>query len=139
MALATQDADPAPHEHSAARYSLVYAILLVLTATTYWTGRHVDMGGHLNLFVALAIAITKATLVVLFFMHLIDHKGTSAMVFSVSILFVMLLMGMVVTDNATRFPLSNPPESTPELKRNVPPPRAGDVNAGTQWRSGYAD
>ncbi len=133
MAIATQNADSAPHEHSAARYYLIYFVLLVLTATTYWTARHVHFGSW-NLAIALAIAVTKATLVVLFFMHLIDHKGTAAMVFAASVFFVLLLSGLVVTDNATRFPLSNPPEATPELKRNqLPPPPTG---ADDTWRSG---
>lgn len=137
MAIATHNADPAPHHHSAARYYIIYALLLVLTVTTYWTARHVHFGSW-NLAIAMAIAITKATLVVLFFMHLIDHKGTAAMVFSASVFFVLLLIGFVVLDNSTRFPLSNPPETTPEFKRNVLPP-TGNPGDGSAWRSGYAD
>jgi cytochrome c oxidase subunit 4 len=45
---------------------------------------------------------------VLFFMHLWDHGGASRIVFVTSLVFVALLIGLVVLDNATRFPLLNP-------------------------------
>ncbi len=48
--------------------------------------------GAANIFVAMAIAITKATLVVLFFMHLYDEGGVNRLVFVVSLLFVVVLI-----------------------------------------------
>src|ERR1035438_262706 len=48
-------------------YALILLALLVGTATTVWAS-YVDMG-IFNPIIALAIACTKATLVVLFFMH----------------------------------------------------------------------
>ena len=93
------------------RYVAVWLALLALTATTYLTSR-VDLGGHWNLVVALSIATVKAALVVLFFMHLWDSRGMNRMVFVVSIFFVLLLIGGVVGDMATRFPLARPPEAT---------------------------
>ncbi|HZN94181.1 MAG TPA: cytochrome C oxidase subunit IV family protein, partial [Myxococcales bacterium] len=67
---------------SAGRYVAVWVALLVLTATTYLTAR-VDLGGSWNLVVALVIAAVKASLVVLFFMHLWDSRGTNRLVFLV--------------------------------------------------------
>ena len=48
------------------------------------TGR-IDLGAA-NIFIALAIATTKATLVVLFFMHLWDEGGVNRLVFVVSVI-----------------------------------------------------
>ncbi len=52
-------------------YVLIFAILMVLTFTT-WQAALVDLNHYfpgLNVIVALVIATCKATLVVLFFMH----------------------------------------------------------------------
>jgi hypothetical protein len=103
-----------------------------------------------HLLVALAIACTKSALVVLFFMHLYDHGGASRIVFVTSVFFVVLLIGLVVVDNATRFKLLNPgrgptlemeppgpdiltPRFPPEPARRVDAPSAGEPgqNAGT--------
>lgn len=97
--------------HGQRRYWVVWIALLALTGTTYGMSR-VDLGGHWNLVVALTIAVAKASLVVLFFMHLWDAKGTNRLVFIVSIFFVLLLIGGVVGDMATRFPLARPPEAS---------------------------
>ena len=97
--------------HGQRRYWVVWIALLALTATTYGMAK-VDLGGHWNLVVALVIAAAKAALVVLFFMHLWDAKGTNRLVFIVSIFFVLLLIAGVVGDMATRFPLARPPEAS---------------------------
>jgi caa(3)-type oxidase subunit IV len=55
--------------------------------------------GQANIFIALAIAITKATLVVLFFMHLWDMGGVNRLVFVVSVLFAVVLIIGVFGDS----------------------------------------
>jgi cytochrome c oxidase subunit 4 len=55
------------HIASKTLYVVIFATLMVLTAATVLV-TYVDLG-RANLYVALAIAVTKATLVVLFFMH----------------------------------------------------------------------
>ena len=71
------------------------------------------LGAHLvaNVVLALAIACTKAAVVALFFMHLWDHRGPNRLVLVTSLVFVALLVGLTLLDNATRFPLANPPDS----------------------------
>jgi cytochrome c oxidase subunit IV len=49
-------------------YYRVFATLLVLTLLTWWTSR-LHLGSALNIIVALTIALSKALLVTLFFMH----------------------------------------------------------------------
>jgi cytochrome c oxidase subunit 4 len=59
--------------------------------------------------VALVIATVKASLVVLFFMHMWEHGGASRLVLATTLVFAGLLIGLVLLDNSTRFPLANPP------------------------------
>lgn len=97
------------------RYVLVWAALLVLTALTVGLGR-IHLAGGWSIVVAMVIAVVKSTLVVLFFMHLWDHGGANRLVLATTLVFVALLMGLVLLDNATRFPLANPPtEATLKL------------------------
>lgn len=76
--------------HGTRRYAIIWALLLVFTGLTVWTGR-MDLGAA-NIIVALVIATTKATLVVLFFMHLWDTGGVNRLVFVVSVLFLVVLI-----------------------------------------------
>ncbi len=91
--------------HSALPYVLVWIALCVFTGVTVITGKmHL---GAWALPLALAIATTKSVLVLLFFMHLWEQKGANRMVVAMSFVFVLLLMGLTLSDVATRFrPLS---------------------------------
>jgi cytochrome c oxidase subunit 4 len=95
------------HSH-VARYLIVWIALSVLTALTYGLSRF-HIPGAWGVAVALGIATAKGALVALFFMHLWDQRGANRLVFVTSLVFVILLVGLVLSDNATRFPLSNPP------------------------------
>jgi cytochrome c oxidase subunit 4 len=78
--------------------------------------------------VALSIATVKAGLVAVFFMHLWEEQGVARLVLVVSALFVALLIGLTLTDNATRFPFANPPYSESWMdapyQRAAPPMQA---------------
>ncbi len=91
----------------AARYWIVWIALLVGTIATFLLSR-VHLPSPFHLLVALFIACGKSALVVLFFMHLWDHGGANRLVFATSLVFVALLIGLVMLDNATRFELLNP-------------------------------
>lgn len=86
--------------HGAGRYFLIWAALLVFTITTVVTGR-MDLGGA-NLPLAMLIATIKATLVVLFFMHMWEAEGILRLVFGVSLVFVAVLLLGVFGDILTR-------------------------------------
>ena len=97
------------HKHpSVGRYVAVWAALLVFTAITVGVAR-LHLPGGWAAVVALVIAVVKSALVALFFMHLWDHGGANRLVLATSLVFVALLMGLVMVDNLTRFPLANPP------------------------------
>ena len=92
--------------HSALPYLLVWVALLILTFTTYVTGRmHL---GTWALPLALTIAVTKSLLVILFFMHLWEQRGANRIVIATSFVFVALIITLTVADVATRFPLATP-------------------------------
>ena len=97
-----QDGGESAHHHGAGRYFLIWAALLVFTLTTVITGR-MDLGSA-NLPLAMIIATIKATLVVLFFMHLWDSEGINRLVFCVSLVFVLVLLAGVFGDLLTRMP-----------------------------------
>jgi cytochrome c oxidase subunit IV len=92
--------------HGIGRYALIWGILLAFTLLTVVTGR-MDLGAA-NIFIALAIASTKATLVVLFFMHMWDSGGVNRVVFGVSILFAVVLIIGVFGDLMVRLPVTLP-------------------------------
>jgi len=100
--------DTTPKHAGPGRYVAVWVALLVFTGLTVALGR-MHLAGGWGLVVALIIAVVKSALVVLFFMHLWDHGGANRLVLGTTLVFVALLMGLVLTDNATRFPLANPP------------------------------
>ncbi len=106
------------HSH-VGRYLAVWAALLVLTVLTYVLAR-VQLPGVWAILVALLIAVCKGTLVALFFMHLWDQAGANRLVFVTSLVFVALLISLILTDNATRFPLANPPGSAGALPAGGP-------------------
>ena len=82
-------------------YFAVFLALLVGTALTVYAST-LDLGKY-NAAVALTIASIKATLVALFFMHVkgASEKLTKLVVIS-ALFFLLLLLGLTMTDYATR-------------------------------------
>ncbi|HET6437416.1 MAG TPA: cytochrome C oxidase subunit IV family protein [Anaeromyxobacter sp.] len=107
---AAHEEHPAGFHSHLVRYLVVWGGLLALTILTYTLAR-IHLPGTWAIAVALLIAVAKGSLVVLFFMHLWDERGANRVVFGTSLVFVALLIGLIIADNATRFPLANPPGS----------------------------
>jgi cytochrome c oxidase subunit 4 len=82
-------------------YFAVFFALLVGTGLTVYASS-LDLGPF-NAPIALAIASTKATLVGLFFMHIkgASEKLTKLVVIG-ALFFLLLLLGLTMTDYATR-------------------------------------
>ena len=81
-------------------YYATFAALLVLTAVTVAVA-YVDLG-VLSQPVALAIAFAKATLVVVFFMHL-NHSSTLVRIFAGSgLAWLLIMLIYTVADYLTR-------------------------------------
>ncbi len=94
---------PTLHEHHIVKpktYALILVALLVLTATT--TGvAFLDLG-ILNPIVALAIACIKASLVILFFMHLRYSSRLLKLTLFSGLFTFLVLITMTLTDYISR-------------------------------------
>jgi cytochrome c oxidase subunit 4 len=73
--------------------------LLVLTLVTVLATK-IDFGANINLAVAMVIAVTKASLVILFFMHLRYDKLFHTVVFVSAILAASLFVGFTLMDTS---------------------------------------
>ena len=81
-------------------YYSIFAALMVLTAVTVGVA-FVNLGA-LNFPVAIGIAITKATLVVLFFMHVKYSSRLTKMIVGMAFFFLAILFGLTLTDYLSR-------------------------------------
>ena len=85
-------------------YFAVYIALVVLTALTT-TVAFFDLG-LANPIVALSIAVLKATLVVLFFMHLKYGTRLTWVVAGASVFWLGILLLLILSDYAARVPVT---------------------------------
>ncbi|WP_249399287.1 cytochrome C oxidase subunit IV family protein [Chloracidobacterium thermophilum] len=100
---ATHHANGHSHAHptiSPATYLLVLAALVIGTVVTVWTAS-MDLGAF-NTPVALAIAIGKATLIILYFMHIRYSTWLTRTVVIGSFFFLIVLFGLTFADYLTR-------------------------------------
>lgn len=81
-------------------YFLIFLALMVLTAITVAVA-YVDLG-FLNNVVALGIACTKASLVILYFMHVRYSDHLVKLSILIGILFLAILFGFTLSDPLTR-------------------------------------
>jgi cytochrome c oxidase subunit 4 len=109
MSDATQPDPHAPHSHQGrphdaehwhvVPFRTLFGVgvgLLILTWATV-AAVNIDLG-EFNIYLALAIAVAKAALVALYFMHLRWDRPFNGIVFIGSIAFVMLLIAIVMAD-----------------------------------------
>ena len=81
-------------------YYTIFGILMGLTALTVFAAFH-----HLGVFnfpVAIGIAITKATLVILFFMHAKYSSQLTKLFVGMSFFFLLILFTLTMTDYLSR-------------------------------------
>jgi len=88
------------HVTSKGIYYAIFATLIVLTLVTIGVAR-IDLG-PLNTIVALTIAVTKAVLVVLFFMHLRYSTRLTKLVVVAGFVWLAILIGLTMSDVLTR-------------------------------------
>lgn len=81
-------------------YFTVFIALIILTAVTVWVAFH-DLGA-LNNIVALGIACIKATLVILYFMHVRYSSKLTWIFIGGGILFLLILFTITMGDYLTR-------------------------------------
>ena len=105
-------------------YSTLFATGLALLFLTVITvaARYIDLG-EANIYLAIGIAVVKATLVSLFFMHLRWDRPFNLMVLVGSMLFVVLMMVFCMMDVGQYQPTinkGNPAKVQAYLDANAP-------------------
>ncbi len=96
----------ASHVVSLKVYFAIFAALMVLTAATVWVA-FIDLGA-LNTLVALAVAVTKATLVILFFMHVKYSTKLTWLVVASGFVFLAIMIALTMADIVSRGWLGTP-------------------------------
>jgi cytochrome c oxidase subunit 4 len=97
-------ADPHDDDHGLSHVASIPVLLgtggtlLVLTVCTVLATK-VDFGANINFALAMAIAVVKATLVILFFMHLKYDRLFHTVVFVSAILAASLFVGFTMMDS----------------------------------------
>lgn len=91
-------------------YYAVFMALMVLTVIT-WAITYVDLG-EFNLVLALAVAITKAMLVIMYFMHLKWSPKLIKVTIGSSVFFLMIMFTLTLTDYLSRPQMGLPPFPT---------------------------
>ena len=83
-------------------YFVIFGALMVLTALTVWVA-NIDLGSEkLNTVVALVIAVTKAMLVVLYFMHVRYSSRLTWVVVAGGFLWLFIMVGLTLSDYLSR-------------------------------------
>jgi cytochrome c oxidase subunit 4 len=81
-------------------YYLIFTALMIGTALTWWVAT-IDLGAMNNV-IMLAIAVTKATLVVLFFMHVKYSKPMTWTEILASLFWFGIMVVLTMNDYLTR-------------------------------------
>jgi cytochrome c oxidase subunit 4 len=89
-------------------YFAIFGALMVLTVLTV-VAANIDLGSEkLNTVVALAIAVTKAMLVILFFMHVRYSSRLTWVVVAGGFLWLVIMVGLTMSDYLSRGMLTFP-------------------------------
>jgi cytochrome c oxidase subunit IV len=81
-------------------YGLVFVALIALTGLTVWLSS-IELGAW-HVPVGLAIAATKALVIVLFFMHVLHSPKLTWLVGLTTLLFLAILILLTITDYLSR-------------------------------------
>ena len=96
------------------RYVVTFVALLALTALTFGLS-FVHLGAW-STAIAMAIGLAKSALVVLWFMHLLEHRNSARIAFALAVGLALCLVGFTLLDVQTR-------------PRALTPPRAGSTHS----------
>ncbi len=96
------------HIVSKKMYFVIFGALMALTAITVFAA-NIDLGSEkLNTIVALAIAVTKAMLVILFFMHVRYSSRLTWVVVAGGFLWLFIMVSLTLSDYLSRGMLTYP-------------------------------
>src|ERR1041384_3752558 len=97
-------------EHIVSRtvYFVIFGALIVLTIATYLAAQIHFQREAINTVIALAIAVTKATLVILYFMHVRYSPRLTWVVVTAGFFWLAIMIVLTLIDYETRNPSSVP-------------------------------
>jgi cytochrome c oxidase subunit IV len=97
------------HDHILPRsmYIGIFGVLMALTIITV-AAAYVDLG-NLNIIVAIAIALVKATFVILFFMHVKYSSKLTWVVVGAGVFWLIILLSLLMLDYSSRGWMAVPP------------------------------
>jgi cytochrome c oxidase subunit IV len=144
--MATQHSPHESHGHYILPKKTIYKVFWILVGLTILTVAAIQLdAGPLNVPIAMAIAIAKAALVVLYFMGLLHDNKVNVLAFIVGTIFVIVFLSFTLLDTAFRGDLGNvAPRTITDMERveeglrgrepapegqPVEPPQAGQGDA----------
>ncbi|HEV8377551.1 MAG TPA: cytochrome C oxidase subunit IV family protein [Tepidisphaeraceae bacterium] len=89
------------HEITKTTYYKVFAALMALLVVTV-VATYIPWGSRIGIVIAMSVAIVKATLVVLYFMHIKGSSGLSKVFVIAGLAWLAILMGITLVDYHTR-------------------------------------
>ena len=97
------------HEATKRTYYIVFAILMALLVVTVGAA-FIPWGSRIGIVIAMIVAIVKATLVVLYFMHVKGSSGLTKVFVVAGLAWLAILMGITLAEYHSRPWLTgNPP------------------------------
>lgn len=96
----TEHVIPQEHVVPPRVYVTIFGALMVLTAVTVWVAFY-DLR-WLNVLVAVTIAVFKATLVVLYFMHVRYSSKLTQTIVAAGVVWLIILLAFTFSDYLTR-------------------------------------
>lgn len=109
------------HDHTKWYIFTIIALFFLTAITVMAAGIHFG-SNTTNLIIAMAIATVKASLVVMFFMHIRWEKGMNAIVFLSSVFFVGVFFTFTLLDITTRAKVEPVGPSEPGASAGYQPP-----------------
>lgn len=89
------------HVASLKLYVTIFLTLMVCTILTVWVAYY-ELPGIMNVVVALTIAVFKATLVVLYFMHVRWSSRLTMVLVVAGIFWLIIMVALTLSDYLTR-------------------------------------
>ena len=106
-------------------------VLTIMTVMATWVNL-----GSINIWIAMIIAVVKAALVVIFFMHMKHNKPFLLYVFSFSLAFVAFFLAMVMLDSKSYQP-DVERRRLDEIQVAAPPPEPAKTEPTAPIKTGH--
>src|ERR1044072_4772658 len=105
------------HETTKRTYYIIFAALMALLVVTVGAA-FIPWGSRIGIVIAMAVAIVKAVLVVMYFMHVKGSSGLTKVFVVAGLAWLAILMGITLADyNSRKWLTGNPPMTVQPQER----------------------